>query len=380
MSKEKVGPTPGQQDQLAQVGRVMSELVHDLSNEVTVLHGWALLARGEMDAGRAADAEMQRVLEASAGLGAMLRDVVATVAGQRLSPEVTFDPHARAEAVIAQHVRRASPLTIRLHSSLPPRVAIHGRSSFWDRILANLLGNATRYARHEVDVSLRLEETGTGRHVVLRVEDDGSGVQAQDRENIFRPFWHGLEGVTGLGLGAVAWLTAQLGGEASYADDAGLGGAAFEVRVPVAGVRGGRRREADAVDTGALEGRKVLLVDDDQAVRTAVTRLLCRFGAEVREVNPSGEPEDALMEAIFCAVPEVILLDLRFGVQGGVALWRRLEAVVPRLAERVVFVTGASPGEADWAAAEATGQPVLPKPFDLGLLARTIRQVTGDDR
>src|SRR5688572_7869777 len=89
---------PQARDPVTSLGQVTGELVHDLANEVQVLQGWAMLARGEAVTGQAPVAELQHVVDISSRLGRMLRDMLETVSGQEVSPELVFDPHALTEA------------------------------------------------------------------------------------------------------------------------------------------------------------------------------------------------------------------------------------------------------------------------------------------
>ncbi len=353
----------------------MGELVHDLNNEVTILQGWAMLARGELDAGRLPGDEVDRVVGITDVLARMLRDMMDTVAGRGLSPEVTFDPLALTEEVLADRVRALGSATLRLHSSLPEGVRIAGRASFWVRALSNLVGNATRYARTQISVSLSSRAPGEGPPViVLRVEDDGCGIPAAHQADVFQPFWRGEGGETGLGLSSVAWAVSQLGGTVTYRDDSPLGGAAFEIQLSAA-PRLLSRPQLErhlAAELEPIRGARIMLVDDDRAVRHAIRRLLERAGLEVREFDPAGEPEAHVLQAILSCQPDAMLLDLRLGERGGLALWNRMCLEMPRLAGRVIFVTGAAPGEPDWEQARLTGQPLLGKPFDLKELARIV--------
>ncbi|MBA2671278.1 MAG: hypothetical protein H0U67_12965, partial [Gemmatimonadetes bacterium] len=61
MSQERTSGLDAK-DQLAALGQMTGELIHDLANEMTVLQAWALLARGEQEAGRSASSELERVL------------------------------------------------------------------------------------------------------------------------------------------------------------------------------------------------------------------------------------------------------------------------------------------------------------------------------
>jgi CheY-like chemotaxis protein len=362
-------------EQLAALGQMMGELIHDLSNEIAVLQGWALLARGEVEAGRLANGEIERVLEISGSAGHMLRDMLETLGGRKLSPEVTFDPLALTEETLSQRIREMSGLTVRLHSLLTPGTRVGGRASFWTRGLGNLLSNAARYARGEIAVSLMEEggAPGEGRWVVLRVEDDGPGIAPGVRSSVFRPFWRGEDGELGLGLSSAAWAVGQLGGEIEYQDRSVLGGASFVLRVPVAarvvGTPGGSGLPAE------LRGLRIALVDDDPAVRRALSRLLQRGGAEALELATDGlEPED-LVRGIEALRPDVVLLDLRLGSRGALSVWNCMCIEAPGLTGRVIFMSGASPADADCEQAVHTGQPFLGKPFDLARLGEAIRQL-----
>lgn len=362
---------------LSDLGPVLGELVHDLANEIQVLHGWALLARGEATAGRVPTSELDHVVSLSADLGKMLRDVMETVAGQAISPEVTFDPRELTESLLNDRAREMAGLELRMASRLPPEVRVRGRATFWTRALSNLLGNAARHARRVVAVQLWWEEDQEGGSwVVARVEDDGPGIPAQERPHIFRPLWRGAEGQTGLGLSATLWLSGQLGGSLRYADGSALGGAAFELRVPISARLVALNRLAPVhVTSDALAGVRLLLVDDDPGVRTALARLLRRVGADVRDMDPRGEPLDWIMDGVLRARPDYLIVDLHLGERGGVELWRELAAKVPDLADRVIFVSGAVPGDPQWEAAIRTGKPVLSKPFDLDQLVALVNRL-----
>ena len=352
-------------DPLADLGKMAGELVHDLANDVQVLQGWAHLARGEVELHRLPATEVERLVELSESLGRMLRDVLATLSGQTVSPEVSFDPTALTESTVEQRLAEITPPGIHLRSDLPAGVRVRGPASFWVRILVNLLRNAGRHARARIQVSLSLERTPDGHAwVVLRVEDDGPGIAPELRGAVFRPLWRGEGGGFGLGLSSVAWATEQLRGEVRYVSDSALEGAAFEVWVPAV-LAPRRPDEAPESPAGSAEGLRLMIVDDDPSIRFALARLLRRSGAEVREVDPVGEPEERLMATMRSMLPDVVLLDLRLGERGGLSVWRRMCTDVPHLVSRVLFISGVAPGDPMWEEALGTGQPVLAKPFDL---------------
>jgi signal transduction histidine kinase len=114
-------------------------------------------------------------------------------------------------------------------------VWVRGHAASLQRLLANLLDNALRYAgRASVQVS------NTPTHIVLDVDDDGPGIPADQRQAVFEPFVR-LErsrsretGGSGLGLAIVRRIAEAHGGEVEVLDSP-LGGARFQVRWPIQG-------------------------------------------------------------------------------------------------------------------------------------------------
>ena len=114
------------------------------------------------------------------------------------------------------------------------------------RLLSILVGNALRHGGVGTHVVLRGASRGAG-EVELVVEDDGPGIAAVDREEVFRPFSHGSpdhhDPGAGLGLYVVSELAALHGGRA-WVDDRPGGGARFHVLLP--------RARADQTDVSPV--------------------------------------------------------------------------------------------------------------------------------
>jgi signal transduction histidine kinase len=110
-----------------------------------------------------------------------------------------------------------------------------------ERVVANLLDNADRYARTGIDMRLdRVEapEGGSTGQLVLTVDDDGPGVPEEERARIFDRFARLTggarrgDGGAGLGLALVRQHVLAHGGSIEVGD-APSGGARFVVRLPV---------------------------------------------------------------------------------------------------------------------------------------------------
>ncbi|MCA0432727.1 MAG: HAMP domain-containing protein [Proteobacteria bacterium] len=114
-----------------------------------------------------------------------------------------------------------------------PTEQVSVKPNAFRRLLANLLSNAVRYG-HEIQISGLIE----GRKLVLRVDDNGPGIPADQREDVFRPFVR-LDNArnldeTGTGLGlAIARDIAQAHGGEITLEDSALGGLRAVVSVPI---------------------------------------------------------------------------------------------------------------------------------------------------
>ena len=359
-----------QEERLGALGEVAGELIHDMANLVAVLDGRLRLALGDARMGRAPVSELERAVEGCGDLGAMIRDVLGTLRGEVVSPEVGMSPEAVAELAVRRTLDTCRPVEIRMTSTLPVGTAVAGRDSFLYRAVANLLANAARHAAARILVTL--EPGRAKRTLVIAVEDDGAGVAPEERETVFRPLVKGDSGGTGLGLSSVAWTVAHLGGHVRCAAGTRLGGARFEIHLP-AWFPG--RASAVPERTVELAGKRVLVVDDNADVRSALGRFLRRMGAEFAEVGSECASEEQVLHAVIRSMPDAVLLDLNLGVRTGVEVWSLLREHIPPLAARVVFLSGAGPGDAVYEAALATGVRILPKPFDFAELAASLDEV-----
>lgn len=210
---------------VARQRQFVSDASHELRNPIAaVLAGLEVaLAHPEIDC----QESVRQAVSDTQRLQAVASDLLILA---RLDSDA---PRADAEVdltlLIAEEVaeRRAPRVPVKL--DLAPDVRVRGDAGQLRRLLANLLDNAQRHAA----TTVRVELTGA---VLLRVRDDGPGVQEADLHRIFQRF-HRLEaardrdtGGTGLGLSIVREIAESHGGSAILA--APGPGAVFEVRLP----------------------------------------------------------------------------------------------------------------------------------------------------
>jgi len=116
-------------------------------------------------------------------------------------------------------------------------LTLQGSARLLRRLIRNLLENARRYSSGDVSLELSQVGEGTHRRAVIRVNDHGPGVPADQRERIFEPFYRlpgasEHEGGVGLGLALVKSITERHRGSVRCEDRPG-GGASFVVELPM---------------------------------------------------------------------------------------------------------------------------------------------------
>jgi len=198
------------------------------------------------------------------------------------------------------------------------------------QVLRNLITNALKFTeRGEVRISAAGSQDGS--RVRFTVADTGIGIGPADMERIFEEFvqveshlQRRVKG-TGLGLPLSRRLTELLGGTLTVKSEPGRG-STFTAEIP-ANYSEPEERTASAetpptAASAVLEGVRVLVVEDDEAMRYIVRRTLAAHGCEVLEA-PDG---DAGLRAALERGPHVVVLDLKLPGRDGFSVLRELRA------------------------------------------------------
>lgn len=218
------------------------------------------------------------------------------------------------------------------------------------QVITNLLFNAVAFSPEGELVTI--DGRRDGDDVVITVTDRGPGVPEDRKRGLFSSGASTRPGGAGVGLAHSRALARMHGGDLCLLPSAE--GARFELRWPRAAERSRRGRAARSLE--ALEGRRVLVIEDDAAVLVLLETALGGRGVDVRCARDRAEIERATREEAFDAA----LIDLSPLGDQGASLIEALRAKNPEV--RVVLISGnASPPDDLVRACESW----VRKPFDL---------------
>ncbi len=271
-----------------------------------------------------------------------------------------FAPQARDKGIALRSV---------VDAAVPPWVELDGVR--WRQVLSNVVSNAVKFTeRGEVEVHLGAE----ARRLVLRVQDQGMGIEPSVLARLFRPFEQADTSTTrrfggsGLGLALSKQLAELMGGTLAVESQPGRGSVfVFDVPLLEAKVEAPTGVE---VGPGAPTSRKTVLVVDDNPINLLVARgLVERAGYEVQLARNGREAVEAVAGGDF----GMVLMDCQMPVMDGLEATRLIRASAAHGALPIVAVTASGLPE-ELAACRAAGMnDCLVKPISLEMVQRVLR-------
>jgi signal transduction histidine kinase/CheY-like chemotaxis protein len=254
-----------------------------------------------------------------------------------------------------------------------------------ERILRNLVANAVRYTNHgRVLVGCRRK----GATISIQVLDTGPGIPPDQRDRVFQEYYQlgnperdRAKGL-GLGLAIVRRLVDLLGCEMTLRSRVGHG-SCFEVSVPMA--TGGIPASKDPLEaiSGALAHGFIVVIDDELAIRNAMSALLTGWGYETIVV---GSGDEAIRQLSNCEQrPDLIICDYRLrDGENGIRVIERLRSEYNEAIPAMLITGDTAPDRL--AEAKASSLLLLHKPVSNGKLRAAIvnlitkKRVSGEMR
>jgi PAS domain S-box-containing protein len=371
---------------LESIGRLAGGVAHDFNNMLTAILGNVALAMrsSSLDELQPLLTEVREAAERSASLTAQL---LAFARRQVIEPKV-IDPNSlieRLNALLGRVLGEHITLTVELRSAACVRVD----ASQLEQVVLNLVTNARdsmpsggRLSVQTSDVELsdsqargQLEAT-RGSYVRIAVSDTGGGIPAEALPHVFEPFFTTRQGGTGLGLATCYGIVKQSGGHITVHSTLAQG-TTFAVYLPRIDAR-----EADCMPPAAqvvpsVSGERVLVVEDEPAVRSVIERTL-ELASYCVVVASNGE--EGLRIANAQGPFDILITDAVMPGMSGWEVGKRLGALWPKL--RILYISGYTEDAVAHGGVLERGVKFLQKPFSpselLSMLRRVLNAPLGD--
>jgi PAS domain S-box-containing protein len=330
------------------VGQLAGGVAHDFNNLLSVIQSFTRFVYDDLDPSDSNREDLKEVLKAGERGTRLVRQLLTMARREHSAAEVfeVNDLMKDMTALLRRTIPESVSLTVLL-SEDDPHVDMD-RSQL-EQIILNLAVNARDAMPGGGRLTLTTEvvaltsETGDlaqvepGEYVRLQARDDGIGMSNEVRRRIFEPFFSTKEtgSGTGLGLATVYGIVVGAGG-GIVVDSETDQGATFDIYLPSVGESAGRSLAPESVVRSEGENSWILVVDDEDAVRNIVQRILEANGYRVlpaSNLTDALEIVDRLDQPIKAVIADVVMPN-----GSGLELVERLRLKQPGLP--ALFISG----------------------------------------
>ncbi|MDH3393327.1 MAG: ATP-binding protein, partial [Desulfobulbaceae bacterium] len=375
-----------QSQKMEAVGVLAGGVAHDFNNLLTIIQGSAELAMLATDEERAEFRYLGQIKETTERAGNLVRQLLLFSRTQPMTLSVLSLNNVVEN--LLKMLKRLIGEDVDVITELDDDIwPMEGNAANIEQLVMNLTVNGRDAMENGGKLYIRtrnVEFTGKsvpatvpearpGRFVCLEVQDSGGGIAKETLKHIFEPFFTTKEAGkgTGLGLAVVYGIVKQHDGWIDVASEEGQG-TSFKIYLPCS--TAGLDEEEKASDAVVLrgDGRRVLVVEDEDTLRDLIADTLEHNGFKVfQAVN--------VAEALEIFEQEKGKFDLLFsdvvlpGEQNGIQLADVVQGKRPEMP--VILSSGYTDQKSQWSIIDERGFAFLQKPFNIGELGRMVYDV-----
>ncbi len=382
----------GQSQKMQAVGQLAGGIAHDFNNVLTAIIGFSDLLLANHRPTDPAFKDIMNIKQNANRAASLVRQLLAFSRQQTLRPEVL---------TLTDVISDLSILLGRLLGEKVRLKVVHGRDLWFvqadvtqfQQVIVNLCVNArdampggglltinTRNVGEREIRNLNISHIVPGEYVLLEVQDTGTGMPEEVMEKIFEPFFSTKEvgKGTGLGLSTVYGIVKQTGGYIYPESEEGKG-TTFRIYLP----RHVVEEDENAIEEKVEKKEKpkdltgsgcVLLVEDEEAVRSFAARALTARGYTVLEAGSGVEALEVMEENnghVDLVVSDVVMPEM-----DGPTLLGELRKTNPDL--KIIFISGYAEEAFNKNLNEDEKFVFLPKPFSLKQLAAAVKDTLAE--
>ena len=380
-----------QAQKMQAVGKLAGGVAHDFNNILTAMNGYADLLLLRHKAGDPSFSDIMQIRNSGNRAARLVRHLLAFSRQQTLTPKVY--PVTDLVADMSEILNRLLTERITLAHDFGRDIwPVRVDQAQFDNMIINLCVNARDAMPDGGTVTIRTRnvtepesrEQGyqiltPGEYVLIEVQDTGSGIAPENIAKIFEPFFTTKEvgAGTGLGLASVYGFVKQSGG--FVFPDSELGkGTTFRIYLPrhiATADQAAEEQEAEAAKPAPARDLTgigtILLVEDDDSVRSLTARALEMRGYEVLKASGGEEALDiirALDKRIHLMISDVVMPGMDGPEVARIARTMRKDM-------RIIFMSGYAEDSFRKQAEANADVHFLAKPFPLQELASKVKDV-----
>jgi len=381
-----------QSQKMQAVGQLAGGVAHDFNNLLTAIIGFCDLLLARHQAGDPSFADIMQIKQNANRAANLVRQLLAFSRRQTLRPKILrlTDELAELSNLLGRLLGETVELRITHERDLG---LVKVDQNQLEQVVINLAVNARdameggglltiRTANVSEDDARALDHTlmPPAEYVLIEVSDTGCGIPKEHLGKIFEPFFttKDVDKGTGLGLSTVYGIVKQTGGYIFAFSTVGKG-TTFRIYLPrhfeTEEEAAAKKAEAETVEVVAdLTGKgTVLLVEDEDAVRTFAVRALQTRGYEVLEAE-SGDVALELVDSYEGTI-DLVVSDVVMPNMDGPTMVKRLQEKRP--GTKIIFISGYAEDAFSKSLDSSLDFRFLPKPFSLKQLAAAVKEEMG---
>ena len=379
-----------QAQKMEAIGQLAGGIAHDFNNYLTVINGYAELLMAKIDQTSPLTTYVKDILDSGGKAQNLTRQLLAFSRKQVIVPKIItinqtiIDTDKILRRLIGENIELLTQLTDEEYTvkadpgqieQILINLVINARDAIYDKKESqgqNRITISTTIVDLNEQYNLTHPGSKTGKHVCLSVSDTGVGLNREDINKIFEPFYTTKrEGRgTGLGLSTVYGIVKQNEGAIYVYSESGLG-TLFKIYWPL----------HQGIDPDASIGElnqptvkgteKILLVEDDEHVRNFTSLALKSMGYDVSCASNGLQALEEIKNGD--KKIDMVITDSVMPKMGGQKLVKNIEEFDPSI--KVLFISGYTDKEIVEKGELIDGINFLQKPFSIVGLGEKIRQI-----
>lgn len=362
---------------LASIGEVVAGVTHEINNPLTSVIAFAqLLQRSNVPENIK---EAIEVINEGTTRVAEIVDKLHTFS-RRQRPEKEF---AQINSIIAGVLQIRSyelkkhnvEIIANLSDDIPKIMVNVGQLQ---QVLLNIIVNAEQAMDQTlINRTLMVNSSLENDLIRISISDNGPGINEENMEKLFTPFFttKDVNGGPGLGLGlSISYGIIKEHGGRIYAKSCLGNGATFTIELPVLNGTEAAREDIDSPpEKESSRQSRILVIDDEIHIRRAIERVLSGEGHEVQSTPSARSALDIVKLKDF----DLLMLDIKMPGIDGIYFFEQLIALKPDYRGKVICMTGDLVSSRNKDFIRKEGIPYLIKPFGIDELLQRVKSIIG---